>query len=201
MFNTWKQEKATASLVDEAQALSDKLATAKPHILESHAAAALFWAAAYLADGQNLHELTLWKPAAVTRFILTAQTRIAALRKKREYDSSDGLAIWLHTARAVAEPRIAPVVREIWQLILNAGPNADAMAQDQMQEAGISAQDGRRAPRGLWRRHPNITFHLTQPDYGLRGGLMPCLSCFRAPGERNIGTASKSGNRILSCAE
>jgi len=149
MFSTWKKEKAVASLVDEAQALSDKLATAKPHILESHAAAAQFWAAFYLADGQNLHELAVWKPAAVARFIVTAQTRITALRKKREYDSSDGLAIWLHTARAVTEPRIAPVVRDIWQLVLNAGPNADAMAQDQMQDAGISVVDGRQAPIGF----------------------------------------------------
>jgi len=149
MFSTWKQEKAVASLVDEAQALSDKLATAKPHILESHAAAAHFWAAFYLADGQNLRELTVWKPAAVARFIVAAQTRITALRKKREYDSSDGLAIWLHTARAVTEPRIAPVVRDIWQLVLNAGPNADAMAQDQMQDAGISVVDGRKAPIGF----------------------------------------------------
>jgi len=149
MFSTWKQEKAVASLVDEAQALFDKLATAKPHVLESHAAAAQFWSASYLADGQNLHELTGWKPAAVARFVLTAQTRIAALRKKREYDSSDGLAIWLHTARAVTEPRIAQVVRDIWQLILNAGPNADAMAQDQMQDAGIPVPNSRQAPIGF----------------------------------------------------
>jgi len=149
MFSTWKQEKAVASLVDEAQVLSDKLATAKPHILESHAAAAQFWAASYLADGQNLHDLMVWKPAAVARLVVTMQTRIAALRKKREYDSSDGLAIWLHTARAVTEPRIAPAVRDIWQLIMNAGPNADAMAQDQMHDAGISVQEGRKAPAGF----------------------------------------------------
>jgi len=149
MFSTWKQEKATAALADEAQALSGKLATAKPHILESHAAAVQFWAAFYIADKQNLHELMVWKPAAVARFGVTALTRIAALRKKHEYDSSDGLAIWLHTARAVAEPRIAPVVRDIWQLILNAGPNAVAMAQDQMQEAGIAVLDGFQAPIGF----------------------------------------------------
>jgi len=57
MLRTWKQEKATASLVDEAQVLADTLSTAKPHILESHAAAAQFSAAADLDDGQNLHEL------------------------------------------------------------------------------------------------------------------------------------------------
>ena len=149
MFSTWKQEKATVSLIEEAQMLLDKLSTAKPHILESHAAAAQFWAAAYLADGQNLHDLMVWKPAAVARFSVTVQTRITALRKKREYDSSDGLAIWLHTARAVTESRIAPVVRDIWQLILNAGPNADAMAQDQLREAGFSMQIGLQTPIGF----------------------------------------------------
>ena len=40
MFDTWKKEKATAALVDEAQALADKLSQAKPHIVDSHAAAA-----------------------------------------------------------------------------------------------------------------------------------------------------------------
>ena len=149
MFSAWKQEKATMSLVDEAQALCDKLATAKPHFVESYAAAAQFWAATYFADGQNLHELTLWKPAAIARFVTMTQTRIAALRKKRDYDSSDGLVIWLHTARAVIEPRIAPAVREIWQHILNAGPNADAMAQDQMQDAGLAVLMGRKAPLGF----------------------------------------------------
>ena len=149
MFHEWKQEKATTALVDQAQAVADKLAAAKPHILDSHAAAAQFWAGSYLANGQNLHDLTTWTPAAVTRFASAAQTRIAALRKQREYDSSDGLAIWLHTARAVTEPRIAPAVREIWHHIWNAGSNAHAMARDLLQDAGLPAGDGRRVPHGF----------------------------------------------------
>lgn len=149
MFSTWKQEKATASLVDEAQTLSDKLAEARPHVVDSHAAAVRLWAASYLAVGQNLHELTAWTPAAVTRFISAAQTKIAALRKKREYDSSDGLAIWLHTARAVTEPRIAPAVRAIWKQLLAAGPNADAMAHDLLQDAGLPVDQGRLIPKGF----------------------------------------------------
>jgi hypothetical protein len=149
MFSTWKQEKAVATLVDEAQALSHKLASAKPHFLESHAAAVQFWAASYLAAGQNLHEMTLWPPATVTRFAAAAKTRIAALRKAREYDSSDGMAIWMHTARAVTEPRIAPPVREIWGQILNAGPNAESMAQDLLQDAGLPPAQTLRAPIGF----------------------------------------------------
>lgn len=149
MFSTWKQEKSTAALVDEAQALADKLAGAKPHIRDSYAAAAQFWAATYLADSQNLHDMILWKPAAITRFANAVQTRIAALRKQRDYDSSDGLAVWLHTARAVTEPRVAPAVREIWQHLQSAGPNADSMARDLMQDAGLVSSDARRAPRGF----------------------------------------------------
>lgn len=149
MFSTWKQEKATAALVDEAQALSEKLAAAKPHVVESHAAAVRFWAASYLADGQDLHELTSWPPDDVARFTSGAQAKIAALRKKRAYDSSDGLAIWLHTARAVTEPRVAPAVRHIWQQLLDAGPNADSMAQDLIQEAGLPADEGPCVPAGF----------------------------------------------------
>ncbi len=149
MFNTWKQEKATAALVDEAQALSEKLASAKPHFLDNHAATAEFWAATYLAQGQNLHDLSEWKPATVTRFITTAQTKIAALRKARAYDSSDGLAIWLHTARAVTEPKVAPAVREIWQQLVNAGPNAKAMASDLLHNADLPEGQGLRAPKGF----------------------------------------------------
>ncbi len=152
MFNAWKHEKAIATLVDAAQALSDKLAAGKPHILESHAAAAQFWAAAYLASGQDLHELTQWPPAAAARFATAAQTKIDALRKKREYDSSDGLAVWLHTARAVTEPRIAPAVRAIWGQIARAGPNADAAAQDLLLDAGLPIDQIRRIPKGFGRK-------------------------------------------------
>ena len=149
MFSEWKQEKATAALVDEAQAVADKLAAAKPYFVEGHAAAARFWAASYLADGQDLHQLIEWPTDAVARFAATAQARIATLRKAREYDSSDGLATWLHTARAVAEPRVAPAVREIWQHLLDAGPNADSMAEDMIQEAGLPADKGRGVPKGF----------------------------------------------------
>lgn len=57
--------------------------------------------------------------------------------------------IWLHTARAVTEPRIAPAVREIWQLIVGTGPNADAMAHDLLQDAGLPVDLDRRAPNGF----------------------------------------------------
>ena len=149
MFNAWKQEKATAALVDEAQALADKLAAAKPHIVDSFAATAQFWAVFHLAAGQDLHELSDWAPQAVTRFTTATQTKIAALRKKRDYDSSDGLAVWLHTARAVTEPRVAPPVARIWQQLMAAGPNVDAMVQDLLQDAGLPLETPRRAPTGF----------------------------------------------------
>ena len=149
MFSTWKQEKATDALIDAAQAVADKLASAKPHIRDSQAAAAQFWAASYLASGQNLHDLALWPHPAVTRFAKATQTKITAMRKLRDYDSSDGLAVWLHTARAVTEPRIAPAVREIWQHLMSAGSNADAMAQDLMQEAGLPPAPARSLPTGF----------------------------------------------------
>lgn len=149
MFSSWKQEKATTALVEEAQALSDKLAAGKPHFLDSHAAAAQFWAVFHLSNGLNLHELMDWKPTAVARFAAAAETTIAALRKKREYDSSNGLAIWLHTARAVTEPRIAPTVRDIWRHLFQAGTNADAMAEDLLQDAGLQMDHSRRVPKGF----------------------------------------------------
>jgi hypothetical protein len=152
MFNAWKQEKATAALVDAANALSNKLAEAKPHFLESHAAFAAFWAASYLAEGQNLHDMADWKPSEVARFVSKTQTKIAALRKAREYDSSDGLSVWLHTARAISEPRIAPDVRDIWQQIVSAGPNAESMAADLLQDAGLPVEGDRRAPKGFGMR-------------------------------------------------
>lgn len=149
MFTAWKQEKATAALVEEAQALAEKLSATKPHILDSHAAAARFWAASYLAAGQDLFNLTDWTPAAAARFAAAAQSRIAALRKKREYDSSDGLAIWLHTARAVTEPRVAPGARGIWFQIAKAGPNVDSIAHDLLNDAGLPVDEARRVPKGF----------------------------------------------------
>jgi hypothetical protein len=149
MFHAWKQEKATAALVEEAQALADKLAGTKPHFLDSQAAHAQLWAATLLAEGQDVDDLTHWPAARVTKFIKATQTRIAALRKAREYDSSDGLAIWLHTARAVIEPRIAPAVREIWQHLLAAGPNAAPMAEDLLQDAGLPTDQTLRCPAGF----------------------------------------------------
>jgi hypothetical protein len=149
MFNAWKQEKAIAALVDEAQALADKLAEAKPHIVDSYAATARVWVATYLAEGQALHDLTDWPSAQVKRFVSTAQTKIAALRKKREYDSSDGLAVWLHTARAISEPRIASAVRDIWRHLMATGANAEAMAADLLQDAGLPLDTPHRCPKGF----------------------------------------------------
>jgi hypothetical protein len=149
VFSNWKQEKTTAALVDEAQALADKLAGAKPHIVDHHAAASCFWAGFHASNGQDLHDMIDWKPAAVSRFAVAALVKIAALRKQRAYDSSDGLAIWLQTARAITEPRIAPAVRDIWQQVLAAGPNSDAMASDLLHDAGLPLNNARCLPKGF----------------------------------------------------
>lgn len=148
MFNAWKQEKAIAGLVGEAQALADRLASAKPHVTDSYAATAWFWAAALQAEGHDMQGIARWPHATVARFVTQTQTRIAALRKKRDYDLSDGLAVWLHTARALTEPRILPPVRDIWQMIRQAGPNADAMAEELLAEAGLSPPTLRQTPAG-----------------------------------------------------
>ncbi len=149
MFSNWKQEKTTTALVDEARALADKLAGAKPHIVDHHAAASCFWAGFHASNGLILHDMIDWKPAAVTRFAAAALVKITSLRKQRAYDSSDGLAIWLHTARAITELRIAPAVRDIWHHILAAGPNSDAMASDLLHDAGLPTNSDRRLPKGF----------------------------------------------------
>lgn len=149
MFNAWQQEKTTAALVTEAQAMAERLASAKPHVVDSYAATAWFWAASFQAEGMDLHGIASWPPASVDRFLRQTQTRITALRKKRDYDLSDGLAVWLHTARSVREPRILPHARDIWQMILNAGPNADSMASDLASEAGLAAAPLRQGPAGF----------------------------------------------------
>ena len=149
MFNVWQQEKATAALVGDAQAVADRLASAKGYVVDSYAATAWFWAASLQAEGQELYAIASWPPVVVARFVTTTQSRIAVLRKKRDYDLSDGLAVWLHTARALQEPRIAPPVHDIWQMILNAGPNADTMATELMAEAGLPAVLIRKAPTGI----------------------------------------------------
>lgn len=149
MFSNWQHEKAKLALIDEAQAMADKLASAKRHVLDSHAAYAQVWAVTYRAQGMDLYDLAQWKPAALTRFTAATLTKIAALRKQRAYDSSDGLAIWLHTARAVTEPRLAQAVREIWRQVSQAGVNADAMAADLLAEAGLPPDASRRIPTGF----------------------------------------------------
>jgi hypothetical protein len=149
VFSSWQLEKATRALVDEAQALSDKLAGAKPHVIDSHAAAVSFWAGFHLSNGLYLQDMIDWKPTAVTRFAAAAETKIAALRKQRAYDSSDGLAIWMHTARAITEPRIVPPVRDMWRQISAAGPNADAIADDLLQDAGLPIHQSRNVPKGF----------------------------------------------------
>lgn len=148
-FGNWQVEKAIKALVEEAQAVADRLGGGKPHAVEQHAAAAQFWAAVYLADGVDLTTLGSWKPAEVAGFIRGAQTKIAALRKARDYVSSDGLAVWLHTARAVQEPRIAPAVREIWAHLSAAGQNVEAMLADLLEDAGMAGVQGRRVPEGF----------------------------------------------------
>lgn len=149
MFNAWQQEKAKAALVDDAQAVADRLASAKPHVLDRFAAMVWFWAASLQAEGQDVQAIAGWPKAAVDRFAAKTQTRIGSLRKTRDYDLSDGLAVWLHTARAVTEPRLLPPVRDIWQMILAAGPNAEDMARDLAAEAGLSSHPIPQAPAGF----------------------------------------------------
>ncbi len=148
-FSNWQKEKAIQALVDEAQAVADRLAGGKPHAVEQHAAAAQFWAQVHLADGQDLTKLASWKAAEVQRFVRASQTKIAALRKARDYVSSDGLAAWLHTARAVQEPRITPAVREIWTHLSAAGQNVEAMLADLLEDAGMAMAEGRLVPEGF----------------------------------------------------
>lgn len=147
-FGAWKQEKAKAGLVAEAEAMAERLAGAKPHVVDGYAAAAWFWAVTEAAGGRDLYALSGWPAKDVARFVTAAQNRIATLRKAREYESSDGLAVWLHTARALGEPRIAPAVREIWQMLRDAGPNVEAMLADLLGDAE-TPQGGRRVPDGF----------------------------------------------------
>jgi len=149
MFKNWQKEKATTALVDAAEDLAEKLETGKPHVRDSHAAFAQFWGAAFLVKGQELDSISQWKPAAVARFIKATEAQIAALRKQREYDSSDGLAVWLHTARAITEPRLAPAVQDIWRLLVGVGPNADAMVDDLLHDADLPPRQPRRIPQGF----------------------------------------------------
>lgn len=149
MFKNWQQEKAITALVDEAQALAERMQSPKAHIGDGHAAAARFWAGSYGAQGLDLYDIANWKSPDVARFAREATAKIAALRKARAYDSSDGLAIWLHTARAVSQPRIAPAVRLIWQRIADAGPNTDSMADDLLAEEGLPTGLPRRVPAGF----------------------------------------------------
>ena len=58
--------------------MADKLAAAKPHVRDAHAAAAQFWAGYFLDKGQDLTDLADWPEAAVKRFVNAVQTRIAA---------------------------------------------------------------------------------------------------------------------------
>jgi hypothetical protein len=149
MFGAWQVEKATAALVAEAQAMADRLESAKPHAVEMHAAAAQVWAAVHLAKGEDLAAMVDWPAADLARFVRAAQTRISALRKSRDYSGADGLATWLHTARAVSEPRIAPAVRAIWTCLGAAGVNVESMVADQLEDAGLPPATNRHLPKGF----------------------------------------------------
>ncbi len=149
MFGTWKAEKAVQALVDEAQALADKMAGAKPHFVDAYAAWAQVWAVQHQGEGQDLAGVLGWKHAEAARFAKAAATRIAALRKAREYERSDGLTIWMHTARAVSEPRLLPPVRAIWARLAEAGPNVPTMTEEALVEAGLPTGGARCVPLGL----------------------------------------------------
>jgi hypothetical protein len=147
MFKNWQLEKAVQALIDEAQAVADRLGSGKAHVIESYAAYAQVWAVTFHVAGQDVQDLAAWKPAEVKRFISATQTKIAALRKQRLYDSSDGLAVWLHTARAVSEPRIEPAVAEIWRLLQSGGSNAVSMTEDLLDDAGLPKEHKQFAPK------------------------------------------------------
>ncbi len=148
MFGNWKVEKAVQALVDEAQALADKLEGAKPHFVESYLAEAMVWVVIYQAEGVDLRQIAGWKPEVAAKFAKAAAAKIAVLRKARDYGPSDGLTVWLHTARSVSEPRMVPAVRAIWRELMKAGPNADGRAVDLLAEAGLTGDVRRFVPKG-----------------------------------------------------
>lgn len=82
MFSGWQQEKATEALVSDAQAVADKLASAKRRVVDSYAATTWFWAASLQADGEDLYAIASWPSGAVARFVTATQNRTAPLRKK-----------------------------------------------------------------------------------------------------------------------
>ncbi|MEH6774378.1 MAG: hypothetical protein V7668_10675 [Cereibacter changlensis] len=149
MFNDWKKEKAVQAWIDAAQAVVDRLETSKPHVIDGLAAEAQLWAARYRAEGQELLEIAGWTPAERARFISKAETKIAALRKQRAHDSSDGLAVWLHSALALTEPRVAPAARSLWQMLSGAGDNARTMLAEKLAEADLPPEPDLRRPEGF----------------------------------------------------
>lgn len=149
MFANWKQEKATTALIVEAEDHAARLAAAKPHVRDGQLAYAQLWEGVHAAKGQDVQALMQWKPAMVGRFATATQARIAVLRKERAYESSDGLAVWLMTARAATEPRMIPAVREVWRHLMTAGPNSETMAAELLAEAGLPDTVVRQVPPGF----------------------------------------------------
>ena len=49
----------------------------------------------------------------------------------------------------MTESRVAPAARDIWQHLMEEGPNADAMALELIQDAGLPPDMGRRVPAGF----------------------------------------------------
>lgn len=147
-FGDWKLEKGVLALISGAQDVADRLASAKPHVVDSYAAYAQFWAVVHLNGGHDLREVAAWKPVEVKRFVAASQAKIEILRKARDYDSSDGLAVWLHTARAVFEPRIRPAAAQIWRLLTAQSANIDAMVADMLADADLPRDHPRLLPKG-----------------------------------------------------
>jgi hypothetical protein len=149
MFNDWKAEKAIEALVTEAQDLADKLATTKPHFRDSYATQVQVWAAIHHAKGEDLYALMDWKPAAITSFAKSAAREFAALRKAREYERSDGLNVWLQTARALTQPRIMAPAKAIWEALAEAGLNVPTMVEEVLEEQGLTASPFGPVPKGF----------------------------------------------------
>ncbi|MES2968212.1 MAG: hypothetical protein V4804_05655 [Pseudomonadota bacterium] len=149
MFKGWLEEKATKALIDEADALFEKLRDGKRHVVDNHAAAAMFWAAVYGEKGRDLYAMSGWPAKEVASFAREAGTRIKDLRKGRDYDSADGLTIWLHTARGIIEPQVAPSARSIWVALARATSDAVSMADEMVADAGLAGPCLLRAPAGF----------------------------------------------------
>ena len=155
MIRRWLTSKMIRVQQHEAEAFLTSLKGADVAVIDMTLAVTMHWAEFYKARNRDLYLMANWIEHDLA-FPLELNRSIRDQQKQGAPMAATGLMVWLHSARALCEPQLRLLGRQIWEELASASVESEAIASDlaaASQELGVPVDNGvfdyRRVPLGL----------------------------------------------------